>query len=132
MKIFIGLLLLFISFQLLSSFTIAVPAAPIVHIMSQPNGFKFCEILVGDENWHTNYLADCSLSYGEQKQTVEIYQGSDGYWRYKNNDTIIGIRNNDNKTYEKQDLKTSIIIAVILIAAVLAAFKFRKRIFKKK
>jgi len=134
MKIFIGLLLLFISFQLLSSFTVAVPAAPIVHNMSQPNGFKFCTIVVGDENWHVNYLADCGLGYDEnnQNRTAEIYEGKDGYWRFKSNDTILGIQNNDNKTYENQDLKTSIIIAVILIAAVLAAFKFRNKIFKKK
>lgn len=131
MKIFIGLMFLFISFQLLSGFTAAVTAAPIVHNTTQPNGFEFCLIVIGDEHTSSVRLADCNLSFDENLGRAEIYEGTDGYWRFKNNDTIIGIQNNDNKSYEKQDLKTLIIIAVVLTAAVLAAFKFRNKIFKK-
>ncbi|MBU3957969.1 MAG: hypothetical protein KKB25_02755, partial [Nanoarchaeota archaeon] len=124
--------------QALSVSVFAITAAPIVHNATQPNGFEFCLIVVGDEHVRSVYLADCNLSFDENLGGAEIYEGTDGYWRFKSNDTIIdndgkaGIQNNGNKDYENQDLKTSIIIAVILIAAVLVAFKFRNKIFKKK
>ncbi|MBU4299725.1 MAG: hypothetical protein ABIF85_01605 [Nanoarchaeota archaeon] len=66
-----------------------VPAAAIVHQYEQPDGFKLCAILIGDENLHTYYLADCNLDYDNQKRDTEIYKGGDDYWRYKNG-TIIG------------------------------------------
>lgn len=70
-----------------------VTAAPIVHNTTQPDGYIFCSILVGDENRHTNYLADCSQGYENQKRTIEIYLERDGYWRYKSNNTVIAKEN---------------------------------------
>lgn len=66
-----------------------VPAAALVHRFSQPDGYVFCAILVGDERQHAYYLADCDLDYFEQARDIEIYKGEDNYWRYKKNNTVI-------------------------------------------
>lgn len=131
-KIFSILLFFVFALQVFAVSAFAVTAAPTVHNTTQPNGYKFCAILIGDEHASSVHLADCNLSFDENLGRAEIYEGSDGYWRFKNNDTIIGIRDNGNNANGSQDLKTLIIIAVILITVVLIAFKFRNKLFKKK
>ncbi len=76
------------------------------------------------------------MNYNENNQNhiAEIYQGADGYWKFKKGDAIIGLVNlkNDAIINENQDLETLITITAIIAIVALAAFKFRNKIFKKR